>query len=571
MAASTWSARCDSRRGTLAAGIASIFALSAPAAAIASTIWTVTSCLDDDGPGTLRSIINDPNTLSDDFVSFGFLSCPNSTITLATGGTGIEVFQDRLTIVGGIAAVDLTIDGSKLDGSNDNYSNVFYHFGSDSLTLSHVKVTGGHQSHRYIDGLGGCIYSKSNAYLYYVTVSSCSAYSAYASAKGGGIFARGNVRLVSSNVTGNSVSAPNGSASGGGVWAGANTTVLAGPSMQHSTISGNSASSSGYTLGGGIYAKGNLSAEFSTLSGNTAAGNGGYARGGGLYVGGEATASSIIVSDNIATTFPLTYSAGGGAYVAGNFAVGYSTVSGNRAGFGGGLVLLGLVNSIAASTVSGNRSYDLAGGVIVPSSADGSSFLMKNSTISNNVAGSLFGGLSVRSRTAKFYNSTIAFNSATDRPGVSLGNNVSAAVTLQSTLMSNNVGTSGDLAAIGSPVFNGGNLAAPANNLVRVNYGPALPADTVIGVCPLLGPLRDNGGPTQTHAFSSSSAAIDAGNNVLGSLYDQRGPLSVNGQSDYLRLSGAGLIADIGAYEVQQDDIVFNTGFEDCPPIPNPT
>jgi hypothetical protein len=31
-----------------------------------------------------------------------------------------------------------------------------------------------------------------------------------------------------------------------------------------------------------------------------------------------------------------------------------------------------------------------------------------------------------------------------------------------------------------------------------------------------------------------------------------------------VRFSGVGAIADIGAYEVQQDDIVFNAGFDSC-------
>jgi hypothetical protein len=72
------------------------------------------------------------------------------------------------------------------------------------------------------------------------------------------------------------------------------------------------------------------------------------------------------------------------------------------------------------------------------------------------------------------------------------------------------------------------------------------------GVCPLLGPLRDNGGPTRTHALYSRSPAIDAGGGTPN--YDQRG-------SGYARKAGAGI--DIGAYEVQAD-VVFTGGFEGC-------
>ncbi len=62
---------------------------------------------------------------------------------------------------------------------------------------------------------------------------------------------------------------------------------------------------------------------------------------------------------------------------------------------------------------------------------------------------------------------------------------------------------------------------------------------------PLLGPLANNGGPTQTHALLAGSPAIDAGNPATpGSggnaceATDQRG---------YAR--PAGLACDIGAYE----------------------
>ena len=47
----------------------------------------------------------------------------------------------------------------------------------------------------------------------------------------------------------------------------------------------------------------------------------------------------------------------------------------------------------------------------------------------------------------------------------------------------------------------------------------------IVGIDPMLGPLQDNGGPTFTHAPSSGSPAIDAGDPSLIGLppYDQRG------------------------------------------------
>lgn len=78
---------------------------------------------------------------------------------------------------------------------------------------------------------------------------------------------------------------------------------------------------------------------------------------------------------------------------------------------------------------------------------------------------------------------------------------------------------------------------------------------TIIGTVtlndPQLGPLADNGGPTQTHALPAGSPAIDAGNaggcrDSLGALLtaDQRGfARTVDGDAD------GTAICDIGAYE----------------------
>jgi hypothetical protein len=90
-----------------------------------------------------------------------------------------------------------------------------------------------------------------------------------------------------------------------------------------------------------------------------------------------------------------------------------------------------------------------------------------------------------------------------------------------------------------------------------------------ISGCPLLGRLRDNGGLTMTPALLSGSPAIDTGNFVDAEAFDQRGGAGVNGMLDYYRISGPigepNPLPDIGAYEVQQDDVVFDAGFDGCP------
>jgi len=66
---------------------------------------------------------------------------------------------------------------------------------------------------------------------------------------------------------------------------------------------------------------------------------------------------------------------------------------------------------------------------------------------------------------------------------------------------------------------------------------------------PGLGPLQDNGGPTQTHALLPSSPAIDKGSS-FGSTTDQRG---LPRPYDNPRIPNAegGDGSDIGAFEKQ--------------------
>jgi hypothetical protein len=233
--------------------------------------------------------------------------------------------------------------------------------------------------------------------------------------------------------------------------------------------------------------------------------------------------------------------------------------------------LVGLDATLASSTVSNNVAGRNGAGVDVFSATPAArTTIIVDSTIAGNSAGYLVGGVYANSGHVTIENATIAFNNATARnhgystayfgAGVALSalyGSVSAI--LQSSLISNNLvkNKEWDLTTpYASPptktvAFN----AAPANNIVR-HADPAtqdlLPADTSTA-CPLLGSLRNNGGPVETIALQSTSPAIDAGNTVSGVVVDERGAARVSGTA-----------ADIGAYEVQQADVVFNAAFDGC-------
>ncbi|GAA0723285.1 choice-of-anchor Q domain-containing protein [Dokdonella soli] len=337
-------------------------------------------------------------------------------------------------------------------------------------------------------------------------------------------------------------------------------------------VFGNLAPASGSAYGGGcIYSKGSVvltGTQVLSCAAKAPTGLVGY--GGGVFAKGDLIALNSVISGN--TVSGSVGGTGGGAAAHGKLTLANSTVSGNSAAsFTGGAFARGGA-LILDSTVSGNTAPTI-GGLYVAASSATDALEITDSTISGNVASGSSGAFSgvvggvISYVPTTVQNSTIAFNTAVGTstpgghyaPGLALSANTqspaSIAVNLQSSILSNNTyGTSeADFSIAQKPGHTF--TITSANSLVRASIGPQ-PAPTVSTACPLLGPLRDNGGLTQTHALMSRSPAIDAGNNAAGLTGDQRG-------AAFPRVSGAA--ADIGAYEVQQADIIFNNGFDGCP------
>ena len=342
-----------------------------------------------------------------------------------------------------------------------------------------------------------------------------------------------------------------------------------------SIVSGNLYSATADVFGGCIYSTGSGYLDHVGVNACVAKSQPGFAVGGGIYTHGALTAKHSTISGNAAIDGSGGGPAfGGGAFAGRGFSAMYSTIDANSAtaaagaptSIGGGLRAGGTIN-IFASTISGNRSSGVAGGIgIVNALPALYSVTITNSTISGNTATSLNGGVYSNTATT-LQNSTIAFNSAGISsaggrhysPGLAFNarNGASFSVNLQSSLVSNNTyGTSEDDFSTEGDATHIVTISG-ANNLIRVPFTTP-PSGTIILSCPLLGPLRNNGGVTQTHALLSHSPAIDQGNNAIFISYDQRG-------SPYARVSGPA--ADIGAYEVNQIDILFNNGFEGCSPV----
>jgi len=305
----------------------------------------------------------------------------------------------------------------------------------------------------------------------------------------------------------------------------------------------------------------------------------GYAEGAGVFANKGITLSRSIILNN--HVYGGTHGAiGGGIGTAGDANIAYSTISGNfgvvgssAPAAGGGVFAHG--GTIKASTISGNTA-DVGGGVYLTRLSAGDSATIVNSTISGNTGNKSAGGMQISLPNIGIYNSTITANhiigSAEGAAGLKITDTFDGApiVVLQSVLVAGNtVGLAGTPWDFSTATPNGhAFVVGGSHDLIVAAPSETLPGGT-IGDCPLLGPLRDNGGLTLTHALYSHSAAIDAGNNVALDpatfqpyANDQRGSQAINGTRTYPRESGA---ADIGAYEVDKSDIVFNSAFEGCP------
>ena len=166
-----------------------------------------------------------------------------------------------------------------------------------------------------------------------------------------------------------------------------------------------------------------------------------------------------------------------------------STISNNTGGFGGGLYNSGNAN-IINSTISGNTA-GLGGGI----GNYGGHLTISNSTISGNTGGGVsnfgyYGFGDCCPGTLTLNHSLIAGNQAAAGPEIKNGT-----IRPLNTITANNF-----------------NIFGTSGNAGVSGFTPG-PTDIVpsVSLAQILGPLQNNGGPTQTHALVVGSPAIDAG------------------------------------------------------------
>jgi hypothetical protein len=236
---------------------------------------------------------------------------------------------------------------------------------------------------------------------------------------------------------------------------------------------------------------------------------------------------------------------GGSISSSGDLTLVDTTVSGNTADAGGGGIHATFDSElvIRSSTISGNTggtgSGDYGGGILVNGGADLS---LIDSTVSGNSAGEDGGGVYITGSESEIRNSTITGNTAETNDGGGIYASFSD-LSVRGTIVSDNTADSSDYTDLR---LLSGTLSSFSFSLVGDPDDHVISGSTnILGVDPKLKPLKNNGGPTDTHAFKKSPVKnkIPKGETPKA---DQRGAPR----------KGKG---DIGAYElVKCEGVVVN-------------
>lgn len=249
---------------------------------------------------------------------------------------------------------------------------------------------------------------------------------------------------------------------------------------------------------------------------------------------------------------------GGGIRAEGLLSLGSVIVRGNvatKGGYGGGVYADEAVVMIGGSLFTENHNSGDGGGIFT----SGGDVTIANSTIANNVVdtslypespgwGAYGGGMEVSNGILRMQNVTVAGNSIHDGNGGGEGEGTGLALYPDSgevlnTIVYGNTGSEVEFLAQCAPLGTDDPNPSAGHNLEQQPpNGEQRCFETASDLIadPLLGPLSDNGGETNTMALLGGSPAIDAGDPARCPFFDQRG---------LARPQGGG--CDIGAFEAQ--------------------
>lgn len=336
-------------------------------------------------------------------------------------------------------------------------------------------------------------------------------------------------------------------------------------------------------------------------NGQTNGGFGGFAQGGGVYVGGgTATINNTTFEDTEANggnsgtggngANPGGDAGGGGLYSLGNVTITNSTFHLAEANGGAG------GDAFGTTCLGGHMAGDAGGARGGAIFADGGAMIINTATFANNFAtggaggngGQTDGGLNCgnhgagglahggaianNAATINLKHGTLSQNSArAGDTGVNQGGankpprpaaegtgggirDGPGGVTLENTIIADNTAANGLGDTTGAPTPGpnvDGAVTSNGHNLLGVATEATGFTGTgdQTGANPMLAPLADNGGPTQTMEPLPGSPALDAGV-AAGAMFDQRGmPRTVDDPSVANAPTSDG--TDIGAFEAE--------------------
>jgi Right handed beta helix region len=511
---------------------------------------------------------------------------------------GVTVSMSDLTITGGKvgnfnAGAGLNNDGGTVTLTDCTIS------GNSALFVSDNGIVNG-----FYNSTGGGLYNKNGT----VTLTGSTISGNYAYAGGGGLDDNGGTAtLTDCTISGNSAHDFGGGLDNGsfGILEGGSLGHAAGSTatLSDCTMSGNSA------YDGGAFANYGTA----TLSGCTISGNSAQRSGGAVRNDGTATLSGCAISDNSAFGLEngdyfyrsaslgvgdctISGNADGGLHnIEGTSTLTDCTVSGNDPS---SKESAGVSNSgtayLTGCTITDNQD-DIGAGVANDGKAE-----LTDCTISGNsanvgavdnedatitltgctISGNTGGGLVDNEATAVLVNSTISGNTtASDGGGIDNYNSSTATLT-DCTISGNSAEFGGGLFNAGGDLFSSPSTATLTSTIIAGNTANGTASDistsggadvtgtynligtggsgglsngtdgNIVGVAnPLLAPLGNYGGPTQTMALLPGSPAIGAGIGVSTVSTDQRAaPRATSGSTD------------IGAFQDEGYALVVSSG-----------
>lgn len=468
------------RASALSVAISAALWSSAPAA----DTFTVTS-LDDDGPGSLRSVLQDADGTPDAVIEFdpALFGSPQqidltSQITLddadvVVAGPGRDLLTISLDDNAFARLLDMTGEKVTLQDLSFAGRPGYTHFGNGGL----LRVTAESVEIQRVDFRQGSVNGSNGGCLAVFPVSN---------SDGGAV----SVDIADSTFDGCEVGSYGGS--GGGVFASFDAFSMGDRSLSvTSTAFTNNSVGMGNGAGLSVEDVGTLLISESEFVDNAA--NGFSSRGGAIHI-----ASGSLELQSRRGLGPSAL-------------VEQSTIAANTAySIGGGIFADDLTLEVLSSTVSDNTAFDEGSGV----SLSGGTLSVVNSTVSGNsdpAAISLGPGVA----TADIRHSTLTAN---DGPAVR--NDSSTPHNLEHTIASGNSGAQPmDLTGLFESSYSIIGTVDDESELADIE-------GTIRTDDPELEPLGENGGPTLTHMPLEEGVAVDAGDPVLDPSpeFDQRGP-----------------------------------------------